>query len=200
MIKAVFLDLYGTLITPEKHPPLPGFFKSKKVDLAEARFLLKTEYGSLSEFFDKLYITTTREEYDTLQQQLEKSIQEIQLYPETKEVLEELKKREIDTIVVSNLAQMYRDPFFRFGLDKLVTDHVFSFEVGYVKPQKEIYEKAMMLVPCEPNEVLFVGDKIPQDVLGPREFGMKSVHLARDGESEEPEYITDLRGIFWHLD
>jgi putative hydrolase of the HAD superfamily len=51
-------------------------------------------------------------------------------------------------------------------------DHVtFSFELGCVKPQREIYDHALRGIGVPPDEVLFIDDR-PENIKGAREAGL----------------------------
>jgi len=53
-------------------------------------------------------------------------------------------------------------------------DHVtFSFELGIVKPQREIYDDAVRGLNVKPAEALFLDDR-PENVEGAREAGLHS--------------------------
>jgi putative hydrolase of the HAD superfamily len=84
----------------------------------------------------------------------------------------ELQKQGVRTAVLSNLPRSigenlratpgFLDPF----------DHVtFSFELGVVKPQPEIYHDALRGVGVEPGQALFLDDK-PENVEGAQAVGL----------------------------
>lgn len=48
----------------------------------------------------------------------------------------------------------------RFGLDRLITDWVISGDVGYRKPDPEIYQELLRRLQVMPSEVLFIDDRV----------------------------------------
>lgn len=55
-----------------------------------------------------------------------------------------------------------------------------SYEVGFIKPEPEIYRAVTEIVQVAPAECLFVGDNLLADYEGPRQFGMRALHVVRD--------------------
>ena len=70
------------------------------------------------------------------------------------------------------------------GLPELrdwVEPMVISSEVGHRKPHPAFYRSACDRLGLEPSSILSVGDDVRNDVLGPREAGLRSVLIARRG-------------------
>ena len=61
-----------------------------------------------------------------------------------------------------------------------------SCEFGYRKPYPAIYEAAVEKMGVEPGEIIFVGDRVEQDVVGPAKLGMRTV-LTLQYREEDPE-------------
>ncbi|MCA9831630.1 MAG: HAD family hydrolase [Dehalococcoidia bacterium] len=94
----------------------------------------------------------------------------------------------------------------RFGLLPYFDALVFSSQVGVRKPHAAIYEAALRELAIEPTDALFVGDRLREDVLGPRQLGMRAVlthEFVQDAHSGEPDAIisrlVDLEGVLEHL-
>lgn len=69
-------------------------------------------------------------------------------------------------------------------IDSLGWNHIFpkenifiSEEVGYEKPDYQIYEIALKKFDVLPSETLFIGDNWNNDVVGPTTIGIKSIWL-----------------------
>ena len=54
---------------------------------------------------------------------------------------------------------------------------VSSSEIGYAKPEKEIFEKALELAKCNAAESVMVGDRLDNDIIPAKEIGMKTVWI-----------------------
>lgn len=50
-----------------------------------------------------------------------------------------------------------------------------SAELGYAKPDKEIFEKAFELAGCTAEESVMVGDRLDNDIIPAKTIGMKTV-------------------------
>jgi HAD superfamily hydrolase (TIGR01549 family) len=79
---------------------------------------------------------------------------------------------------------------------------VFSVEHGVRKPNPAIYKVALRALALDPADVLFVGDRVREDVRGPQSLGMRSVltHEFRqeevgDGDSRPAAVISHLREV-----
>lgn len=60
-------------------------------------------------------------------------------------------------------------------LYKIFDDAIFSYEVGYLKPDKEIYRFALDKMNVEAKHSLFVGDGGSSELEGAKSIGMKTV-------------------------
>ena len=55
-----------------------------------------------------------------------------------------------------------------------------SAEIGYAKPDKEIFEKAFELAGCTAEESVMVGDRLDNDIIPAKAIGMKTVWIKND--------------------
>ena len=70
-----------------------------------------------------------------------------------------------------------------------------SAEIGYAKPDKEIFEKAFELAGCTAEESVMVGDRLDNDIIPAKAIGMKTVWvkngLAQYQGAERGEGVAD---------
>ena len=93
--------------------------------------------------------------------------------------------------VCSNLASAYGPSVRR--LLPAVSDFVFSYEVGAVKPDPEIYQHVCDRLRVPASAVLFIGDSRRCDFDGPRAFGMQAALLDRlSGETIHSKLLAHL--------
>ena len=52
-----------------------------------------------------------------------------------------------------------------------------SAEIGYAKPDKEIFEKAFELAGCTAQESVMVGDRLDNDIIPAKAIGMRTVWI-----------------------
>ncbi|HHW26428.1 MAG TPA: HAD family hydrolase [Firmicutes bacterium] len=61
------------------------------------------------------------------------------------------------------------------GIQAFTDFRVFSSTVGWRKPHRAIYAKALELAGTAPEDTVFVGDRLLEDVIGPKSMGMKAL-------------------------
>lgn len=71
------------------------------------------------------------------------------------------------------------------GLDEFndISGVIISSEVGWRKPAPEFFNRVCDQTQCRPNEILFVGDDLLNDIQGAEQAGMSTVWINRKGES-----------------
>ncbi|MFD3455577.1 HAD family hydrolase [Streptomyces sp. NPDC058691] len=79
-------------------------------------------------------------------------------YPDTAQVLRELRRRGVPVAVVSNIGWDLRPVFRAHGLDGLVDVFVLSYEHGVQKPDPRLFETACEALGLPPERVAMVGD------------------------------------------
>ena len=67
----------------------------------------------------------------------------------------------------------------------------FSSEVGVRKPHPAIYQDALQKLSVDPSRALFVGDRVREDVEGPKRLGMRAV-LTREWRQEDDHGGADF--------
>jgi HAD superfamily hydrolase (TIGR01549 family) len=87
-------------------------------------------------------------------------------------------------IVTNGTPDFQRNKIKQMGLSRFIKDeHLFiSEEVGYSKPAKEIYQLAIDTFHVAANEVIFVGDSLKNDVIGPMNNGMRAIWVNNHAE------------------
>ena len=79
-------------------------------------------------------------------------------YSDAAGTLAALRGKGVPIAVVSNIGFDIRPHFAAWGLDGHVDAFVLSYEVGRVKPDPQIFEKACKLIGVSPERALMVGD------------------------------------------
>src|SRR4051812_8055903 len=113
-------------------------------------------------------------------------------------LLESLRGRGIKTGLVANSwpdpPRLLRADVEAFGLAGLLDAVVFSGEVGVAKPSPEIFLHALALLAVEPENAVFVGDRLETDVQGAARVGMTTVQAlwfrADDTPGIEPDFMA----------
>jgi FMN hydrolase / 5-amino-6-(5-phospho-D-ribitylamino)uracil phosphatase len=79
----------------------------------------------------------------------------------------------------------------RSGLEGTFASVVFSQDHGVEKPDRRLFDVAAVDVGCEPDEVVMVGDSLPNDVRGAQNAGWRAIWLNRDGRDRPDRYTPD---------
>ena len=209
MIKAVFFDLYHTLVTydPPQEELEAGILQELGVDVQPAA--LRGPIVAADEFIyneiarrplshrsreEKLALymqyqeTVLREAavpYDTklvmgLLGKMQQTQMNLVLFDDVAPTLTELKKRGLIMGLISNIEQDIDETLTRLGLPSWLEIVVTSQDAGANKPQPEIFLEALKRAGVQPAEALYIGDQYQVDVLGANGAGMKGILLDRN--------------------
>lgn len=215
-MKAIIFDAFGTLFkvtnggsarTILKNITAYGVSVDEKAFLREwkdyyknhttgdCRFMTERDIfiSRIQMFYDRYgVIRNAEEDADALLA----SAFEREAYPETRMVLNELMKKykvfigsNTDNNVLESV--MYKNN---------ITVHKFytSENLKCYKPTKRFYTHILEENELSPQEVLFVGDSITDDILGPKATSMQTVWIDRNelgGDFGQDFRITDLREL-----
>lgn len=122
------------------------------------------------------------------------SLHRLELYPDVKSVLDELKPR-YSLAVVSDAQSSWALPEMRAtGIFGYFDPIIISGDHGYRKPDSRLFQAALDGLGTAPEDVLFVGNDLYRDVFGAQKMGMKTVFFfsnqgRRQMEGVEPDYI-----------
>ena len=221
MIKAVFFDLYHTLITYD--PPReelvtqalrelgierdPAIFRRPLItadefiyeEIARLPLSQRSQEEKVSLYTQHQSIVLKEagiEAYQKLAMALLGKMQQysmnLVLFDDVETTLDELKKRGLILGLISNVEQEMNDTFTRLKLDSWLDIIVTSLDAGAGKPQPEIFLEALKRAGVAADEALYVGDQYRVDVLGARGAGIKGILIDRTGYHQD---ITDCPRI-----
>jgi HAD superfamily hydrolase (TIGR01509 family) len=187
------------LITPELlwndfHYAIDQMFESHTADLAEidlyevtSKILTKLGIGVMdglvTKFVDAYYLPITNQ---------------CTILPGAEEILLKCKSAGLKIGLVSNTifpAAFHRAEMERFGISRFFDFTIFSSEFKWRKPKKEIYLKALELAGVTPEDSVFIGDRLVEDVGGPQEVGIKAILKFVEGRDYSAP-ITPYRTIY----
>ena len=101
--------------------------------------------------------------------------------------VERLKKEGIRLILISNTCDShYNRIYSHYPILRLFDRKILSFEVGHLKPDPQIFQKALSFSQCADSECFFTDD-IPAYVAGARKAGL------------DAELYTDVPSLHRHL-
>ncbi len=119
------------------------------------------------------------------------------VYPDVPEVLPQLVAQGVELGVVTNASapMRYRDAeLAAFGLlDYFPRCRIAATEVGYLKPHRAIFQRALDTLGVEAHEVVFVGDNLEADIKGAQQVGMLAV--LRDHGKVVDQWASDAPDV-----
>lgn len=124
------------------------------------------------------------------------------LHPGAAEAVTGLAARGIALGIVSNTGRtpgiVLRQILERYDLLRHFSAISYSDEVGYRKPDPEIFRRTLAMLGAEARHAAHVGDNPIADVTGAQGAGMRGVHLAAGGRpaaAHADVVVTDLRHL-----
>ena len=190
MIKAIYFDLFFTLIVPSYEKANNEFnILNLSVDEWEyyaendilyrerALGLVKTE----TEIIDKIMALIPSEFSAVQKKQVlyarERRMQNAlkMVSTEILDVLRQIKSKDIQLGLISNADCIDCKYWNESPLFPYFNDPIFSCNVGLLKPDKQIYELAMQRLNVPPEQCLFVGDGGSNELCGAKSAGMSTV-------------------------
>lgn len=185
-VKAVIFDAFGTVvrINDLRHPYrqlLKHGRKQRRQIRTEDVQIIMTNPMTLGAAAARFGISLAPADLKRLQTDLEQEIQSIDLFKDTLAAIGALKSAGIKVGVCSNLAAPYGEPLKR--LLPVLDAYAFSFEIGAMKPEPEMYQAILDHLGVEAHETWMIGDSLRCDRDGPSAFGIKGHYLDRYGNS-----------------
>jgi len=119
------------------------------------------------------------------------------IYPDTKDVLSELKLRDYKIVIVSNFDSRVYDVCRGMDILGHFDDFVISSESGYAKPSIEIFLLALKRNGLLASDCVHIGDNYMNDFICPTSIGMNAIFLDRENEHPEKDIkkIKDLNEL-----
>ncbi len=219
-IKGILFDLYGTLIDIETDESLEEIYRAIAHYLTyhgvylhrwEVRdrydYIMKQQKVARGEEYPEIDVeaiwdafleqegvkaTSARRELAKTLAQLYRGIscKRLQLYPDIKRVLDELKAR-YRIAVVSDSQPCYALPEIRaVGLDGYFDPIIISAYYGFRKPDTRLIVKALDIMKLTSAEVIYVGNDMFRDIYGASRLGIKTIFVDSNQGVKSYENVT----------
>lgn len=107
--------------------------------------------------------------------------------PNMEYVLNELKKNGFKLGIITNGPSTQYKKIDQLGLRSLFDIILVSDEVGYPKPQKEIFNIACKMLHIKNEEACYIGDHFTNDIIGATNAGLKAVWYTYRGYPENSD-------------
>ncbi|HEY51351.1 MAG TPA: HAD-IA family hydrolase [Dehalococcoidia bacterium] len=108
------------------------------------------------------------------------------LFDDVLPALNEVRKRGLITGLISNVDQDITSLLDKLELTPLLQVVVTSLDTGFNKPKPEIFQEAVKRAGVQPHEAIYVGDQYQIDVVGANQAGLKGILIDR------ADYFADV--------
>ncbi len=214
-IKGIFFDLYGTLLIfndieqswrdwadtfyslVKDKTPLSFEEFSKNSDSFMSRKVVKDVSSGLTTYetriknhCESLSIPISGIELRTISNETPHAWQKyISVAYDTHFVLTELKKQKT-LALISNFdhAPHIKKTLKHFDLEKYFDTIIISDEINCNKPNPKIFEVALNKTNLKPEEVIFVGDNVNDDIVGARAANIQPILIMHDTFTTQHDY------------
>ncbi|ALM75377.1 TIGR02253 family HAD-type hydrolase [Thermococcus barophilus] len=225
MIKVVFFDFVGTLLSKESEAVthlkiMEEVLKNANAEISTKQLLEEYEHLTKEEFSKlagKPYKPIRIIEIEITERLAKKYNFEVpedfwqihlkmhqlygKLYPEVVETLKELRKRGYHVGLITDSDNDYlRAHLEALGIFDLFDSITTSEEAGFFKPHPKVFETALKKAGVKGEEAVYVGDNPLKDCVGARQVDMISILLDKTGEKRElwgecEFIISDLKEV-----
>ncbi len=191
--KAIIFDAYGTLFDVnsaaekckdkigDKWEGFAGFWRTTQLEYTWLRSLMKRHkdfWKITEESLDKSMRVFNID--NAMRNELLNLYKTLSLYPEVKEVLDNLKKREYKLSILSNGTPALLNELVKSNNLENIFDDLFSIEeVGVYKPDSKVYEIPIKKYKINRDEITFLSANT-WDVSGGGNYGYKSIWVNRN--------------------
>ena len=211
-IKAVTFDAGGTLMQP--WPSVGHVYSAVAAELGygsvspeelneafamawnlkqQFDYSLSAWFGLVEEVFGKhLSSPLSQKLFDSLYERFRAGAA-WRVYDDVRPTLEALHQRGYRMAVISNWDHRLKPLLADLQLSEYFEAIVLSVDVGATKPAAKVFEHTLSLLKLPPPAVLYIGDSLEEDLIGPRQCGMAALLLDRQRKTEERlSSLTDL--------
>ncbi|MGA2876154.1 MAG: HAD family hydrolase [Nitrososphaerales archaeon] len=105
-----------------------------------------------------------------------------QPYNEVRQVLEYLSKKHSLGIIANQHRNVRGHMDKTWGLATFFSFMILSEEVGFNKPDREMFKLALDKARIEPNEAWMIGDRVDTDIGPARSLGIRAIRVLHDSE------------------
>lgn len=211
MIKAIYFDLFFTLIVPayekinneydilnlsvsewEQYAENDMLYHERALGFVKSEIEIIDKIISLIPF--EVSVVQKEQVLFAREQRMKNALTKIS--KEVLDTLQKLKSKDIKLGLISNADCIDCKYWNQSPLFKYFDDSVFSCNVGLLKPDRQIYELAMQRLHVSPEQCLFVGDGGSNELCGAKTAGMGTVF----SEMLEKKNVEQRKSIVKYAD
>ena len=173
-IRAVCFDAFGTVVEiTDRRQPFKLILENQYHHLAVRAMTRPIDIRDLAGQLDPVPPEASIVQWEA---EVEAECASIKLRPRMRSIWKALKQARLQIAVCSSLAAPYAGPMIQ-TLPAHPDGLVLSYRVGLMKPHKEIYSIVASQLGLKLSQILFVGDRMEEDVLGPIDAGAPAMPI-----------------------
>lgn len=173
-IRAICFDAFGTVVEiTDKRRPYHALLRSEPAAAVQAL----TQAIGLRELSREIATPVDEARFVELEADLQAECASIRVRPDMKLIWPTLQRAGLKIAICSNLSWPYKWPLLNC-LPDWPDGFVLSCEVGFTKPRREIYQLVSSELELRLSQILFVGDSLEADVMGPIAAGASAMPIA----------------------
>lgn len=203
MVKAILLDFWGTLMEQGIFPsPFSQvkYFLGIKIPFSD--FAIRLEDSLMLQNYDDLFqaftsvceafdIEPQKELLDRLVGMWNKNKLLAKLFPETLEILKDLKSKYKLVLVSNTDCFSTKDLIEKFNLAEYFDFIALSHETKMLKTNPRLFNLISEKIDVDKDDMIMVGDSIPTDIMGAKKAGLKAVLVdRRDTRDYDPKVLS----------
>ncbi|MFH1583744.1 MAG: HAD family hydrolase [Actinomycetota bacterium] len=183
---------------PAKINFISKFFKIIKIEYQES--LKRQEQIELDKVFNRIFnsfnIKLNNSQLTEVLGEYYKSWSNMtKLYDDVLPTLVYIHNKGIKLAVISNTifeGKLHDSDLKRLGIFKYFDFTIYSSDVGVRKPDSKIFKVVLEKLKVSPDEAIFVGDRLYDDIKGAKSVGMTAVLKEKRPYTGEEEIVPDL--------
>ncbi len=202
MTKVLLFDFWGTLVENGVWSPTKQVQHALRIDLPFSEFVVRFEQAMMTKPFPSLldafksvcseFGVTEEGDIDYLVGMWNKSWMLSSLYPETKVVLEKLKKK-YRLVLISNTDNFsISRAIDKFGLVEYFEKMFLSYEQGMIKTDELFYPTVLEMLHVNASDCVMIGDSIQSDIEPAQRVGIRAILVDRKGRRDHGDKIGSL--------
>lgn len=117
------------------------------------------------------------------------------LFPGVPAALQLLRERSFRQGIIANQQPGLEERLKHWGIRDFFKIIVSSAEIGVSKPDPAIFEMALSMAGCRPEEAVMIGDRIDNDVVPAKTVGMRTVWVRQGLAAWQPEACPEADQI-----
>jgi len=205
MVKAIIFDLWGTIVETGVNPsPSKQVKYFLRVNASFSDFILTFEHSFMTQEFESLKagfenvvtdfnLRLPEFVYEKLVGMWNKNTILSKMYPETEEVLADLRKSGYKIFLLANIDKFSYDQVKeKFKLEEIFDKVYPSFQTGLLKLNPESFKKILAENNLEAEDVVMVGDSVDSDIKAAEKAGITGLLLDRNNKREYENKIISL--------